>query len=177
MKGDVKGTIPVSGEWVAVYAREGKLGRRPVRASDFGTEPVLFWVWTEHTIAERGKPETAQEIAEFVGIVSLGPNLITADDPYLLGYARKGENLVRKFGRVLKTFKAEERAGGYPEARRESLAEVLREMPRTFPCPDCVKGFDSEGGECATCGGAGTLPSGDDASAAIEVVDKTEQPN
>jgi hypothetical protein len=170
VRGDVKGMTPVSGEWVAVYAREGKIGRRPVRAADFGTEPVLFWLWTEH-------PSKDGDVAEFVGVVAFGPHVITAEDPYLLGYARKGENLVRRFGRQLKALKAEERSGGYPEAKREALAETLRSEPRTFPCPECVKGFDADGGECTTCGGSGTLPAGDDASAPIEVVDKTEHLN
>ena len=163
--GHVKSAIPCSGEWVAVYAREGKLrkmrGRVRVRASDFGTEPVAFWLWTEE-----------DDVAEFVGVVPFGGHMIIADDPYLLGYARKGESLVRKFGPALRALKRAERLGGFPEAQRGALAELIRETP-TYPCPTCDKGVDADGDTCKLCGGAGVLPGTED-KPAIAVVDKTK---
>lgn len=111
MNGDVKGMVPAAGNWLAVYASDTGRGLR--------TQPVLFWIMTEDPDDDR---------AAFVGVVEFGPHLITADDPYLLGYAHKGENLRKKFGAALRQFRREEAAsdGGDPAEERSALAELLR---------------------------------------------------
>jgi hypothetical protein len=84
--------LPVSGSWSAVYANEGE-------DCSLRTEPVIMWMHTQ----ERG--------GAMVGIIALGPSIVPATAPDLLGYARDGENISAKFAEALKAFKKEEATG------------------------------------------------------------------
>lgn len=105
---DVKGIIPTSGDWVAVYASDES------ENWTLRTQPVAFWIWQEEGDA-----------AEFVGGIDFGPNMILATSPDLLGYARHDEDIYVKFRHTLEDYKR--------ESVTESGAALVREIRSTAP--------------------------------------------
>lgn len=109
--------LPVSGSWSAVYANEGE-------DCSLRTEPVIAWTCKRDLCG----------VDVVVGVVAIGPTIVPATAPDLLGYAREGENISAKFSEALKAFKKEEATHAVA-----LLAARLREA-RTGEGP-CMRSF------------------------------------